>query len=456
MKELTQDLPERATLAENTAEEGLEQDLKTSEQIQAMKKNASAEVESLTNNVDFGGGKDHGSDDELDDEVEEIDGATLASKKKKTKKNNKKKKKKQTEPPTIPVSALFPNKIYPMGEITEYTDDNLWRTTDEEKRALEKQNFDQYNDARRAAEVHRQVRQYARRTIKPGMMMTEICELIENGTRNLVEANGFDSGIAFPTGCSLNHVAAHYTPNAGDKIVLQYGDVCKIDFGVHVKGRIIDSAFTLTFDPVYDDLLAAVKDATNTGVREAGIDVRLGDIGTAIQEVMESYEVEIGGKVLQVKPIRNLCGHDIELYKIHGKKAVPIVNNGDPTKMEEGDYFAIETFGSTGRGIVWPDMETSHYSRAYDVPKTPPRLPRARALFETINREFGTLPFCRRYLDRLGEDKYLLALQSLCDSGHVDGHPPAVDVRGSFTAQYEHTLVLGPTRKEVLSRGEDY
>lgn len=64
-------------------------------------------------------------------------------------------------------------------------------------------------------------------------------------------------------------------------------------------GRIIDSAFTMTFNPVYDNLLAAVKDATNTGVREAGIDVRLGDIGTAIQEVMESYEVEIGGKTHQ-------------------------------------------------------------------------------------------------------------------------------------------------------------
>lgn len=103
---------------------------------------------------------------------------------------------------------------------------------------MEKQNFDQYNDIRRAAEVHRQVRRYARRNIKPGMTMTEICELIENGTRTLVEAKGFESGIAFPTGCSLNHCAAHYTPNAGDKIVLQQGDVCKIDFGVHVNGNI--------------------------------------------------------------------------------------------------------------------------------------------------------------------------------------------------------------------------
>lgn len=36
-------------------------------------------------------------------------------------------------------------------------------------------------------------------------------------------------------------------------------------------------------------------------VQEAGIDVRLCDVGAAIQEVMESYEVEINGKVYQGK-----------------------------------------------------------------------------------------------------------------------------------------------------------
>lgn len=41
--------------------------------------------------------------------------------------------------------------------------------------------------------------------------------------------------------------------------------------------------------------------------------------------------------------------------------------------MEEGEFFAIETFGSTGRGIVRYDMETSHYGRAYNIPKTPIR-----------------------------------------------------------------------------------
>lgn len=99
---------------------------------------------------------------------------------------------------------------------------NLWRVTSAEKRALDESWYPDYNDLRHAAEVHRQVRQYARKTIKPGMTMTEIAELIENGTRALVEEDGLKRGIGFPTGLSLNHCAAHYTPNAGDKIGSHY------------------------------------------------------------------------------------------------------------------------------------------------------------------------------------------------------------------------------------------
>ena len=31
-------------------------------------------------------------------------------------------------------------------------------------------------------------------------------------------------------------VAAHWTPNSGDKTVLQYDDVMKLDFGTHIDG----------------------------------------------------------------------------------------------------------------------------------------------------------------------------------------------------------------------------
>lgn len=51
---------------------------------------------------------------------------------------------------------------------------------------------------------------------------------------------------------------------------------------------------------------------------------------------------------LAVKSIRNLNGHSIGQYQIHAGKSVPIVKGGEQTKMEEGEFYAIETFGSTG------------------------------------------------------------------------------------------------------------
>lgn len=61
-----------------------------------------------------------------------------------------------------------------------------------------------------------------------------------------------------------------------------------------------------------------------------------------------------------VKPIENLSGHSINKYQIHGGKSVMLVKNNDQTKMEEGDYFAIETFGSTGRGRIVESVSGRH------------------------------------------------------------------------------------------------
>lgn len=73
-----------------------------------------------------------------------------------------------------------------------------------------------------------QVRQYMQGIIKPGIGMTHMCETLEDTVRKLIQAKGLEAGIAFPTGCSLNHIAAHWTPNAGDKTVLAYDDVMKL------------------------------------------------------------------------------------------------------------------------------------------------------------------------------------------------------------------------------------
>ena len=65
---------------------------------------------------------------------------------------------------------------------------------------------------------------------------------------------------------------------------------------------------------------------------------------------------------------------------------MPIVKGGEATKMEEGEFFAIETFGSTGKGYVHEDMECSHYMKQFNVGHVPLRLPRAKQLLATIDK----------------------------------------------------------------------
>ena len=164
--------------------------------------------------------------------------------------------------------------------------------------------------------------------------MVEICEFIESSSSKLVGYNKLkpmERGWGFPTGCSLNHCAAHYTPNTGDKTRIRKQDLCKIDFGVQIAGNIIDCAFSLSFDPIHDNLMKAVKSATNRGIEVMGIDARLGEVGGEIQEVMESFECIYNNKVHKVKCIKNLNGHSIGPYIIHGGKTVPIVKTEEQT-----------------------------------------------------------------------------------------------------------------------------
>jgi methionyl aminopeptidase len=91
------------------------------------------------------------------------------------------------------------------------------------------------NDYRKAAEVHRQVRQYVQTIAKPGVSMNQLAQEIEDGVRALTNHQGLETGDAlkagmgFPTGLCLNNVAAHWTPNPGAKeVILQYDDLLKV------------------------------------------------------------------------------------------------------------------------------------------------------------------------------------------------------------------------------------
>ena len=93
--------------------------------------------------------------------------------------------------------------------------------------------------------------------------------------------------------------------------------------------------------------------------------------------------------------------------------------NGLWWKKNVINIIIVHLLTSEGKGFVREDLECRHYMKNFDVGHIPLRLPKAKQLLATINKNFSTLAFCRRYLDRIGETKYLMALKNLCDTGIV-------------------------------------
>lgn len=82
---------------------------------------------------------------------------------------------------------------------------------------------------------------------------------------------------------------------------------------------------------------------------------------------------------------------------------MPCIRTGPNVKMEEGEQYAIETFGViNGKAMIYEDGECSHYMKDFDKEMVPLRQPKAKSLLKFIDNNFGTLAFCRRWLDRGG------------------------------------------------------
>ena len=165
-------------------------------------------------------------------------------------------------------------------------------------------------------------------------------------------------------------------------------------------------------------------------------------ISEAIQEVMESYEVELNKKIIPIKAVRGITGHNILRYKIHGDKQVPFVKTRSTQRMEEGDVFAIETFGSTGKAYARDDVGVYGYGRNEHASAASLHHASAKSLLKKIDENFGTLVFSRRYLERIGVKNYHLGMKSLVSNGIVESYGPLVDVPGSYVAQFEHVSLL--------------
>jgi methionyl aminopeptidase len=182
-----------------------------------------------------------------------------------------------------------------------------------------------------------------RREVRPGMSTWELDELAESFIRSHPGAKPSFKGLyGFPGSVcvSINEEIVHGIPSR--RRVLHDGDIISIDVGVQFEGYHTDSATTVPIGDVPDEsqrLLSVTQRALAAGIEAARPGNHIGDIGAAIQAVVEESGFSI---------VRDLVGHGIGVA-FHEEPQVP--NYGKPrrgTKLVPGLTIAIEPMVNIG------------------------------------------------------------------------------------------------------------
>ena len=113
----------------------------------------------------------------------------------------------------------------------------------------------QNEDYIKAGTIAAEVREKVRNKDWVGKTVYEICEEIEG------EIKKKGAKCAFPVNTSINEIAAHYTAEPNDPIVIKDTDLVKIDLGAQINGYIADTAVTVCYDPQFDGLVRAAEEA---------------------------------------------------------------------------------------------------------------------------------------------------------------------------------------------------
>lgn len=325
-------------------------------------------------------------------------------------------------------------------------------------------------DAISGAIVHKNVSKKVYEFVKIGTSVAEIINLIEREIRMETKyspENPLKSGIGFPIGIGINNCVAHHTLNSESvDYILTENDIVKIDFGVHYNGMIIDSAFTIGLNSKFNELIDISKSLTNFAIKSCGVDVILGEVGAAIEEYIKSIDnIFIDGKEMSIGVMRDLSGHMIKPFEIHAGKAVPNIKINYPVRMKENEFYAIEPFVTTGRGVSILKEPSSHFmlkSGASGASGATNKLGEVdKYIYNLVIKNFSTMPFCEKWLIKLIEKdsniNLLETLKKLEKKNILSSYPPIYDIDGSYVAQHEHTIFIRENAGiMVLTKNDNY
>jgi methionyl aminopeptidase len=277
----------------------------------------------------------------------------------------------------------------------------------------------------KAGKIAAQVKREGAAKFVPGSSALKVMDFCE---KRIIELDG---QIAWAQ-MAINEVAAHFCPEDDDTTTLKEGDVVKIDIGVHIDGWIADNAMSVEVgnSNEYKDMIIASRNALTAAIKLVRPGCQLWELGEA-----QFSEAEKMG----FTTIKNLSGHTIERYKVHGGISIPTFNNNDKRELKENMQIAIEPFITNGQGMIKEGGKPTIFMMKRQGSA---RNPYARKILDEI-KPLNGLPFTTRWLTRkFGKGATALGLKELNRTGIITAYAPLPEVSGAIVTQFEHSMIV--------------
>ncbi|MEI6688827.1 MAG: type I methionyl aminopeptidase [Thermoleophilia bacterium] len=177
---------------------------------------------------------------------------------------------------------------------------------------------------------------------RPGMSTLDLDELAENHIRTAGGVPTFKGYRGFPGSicASPNTMIVHGIPS--DEVVLADGDILSIDVGVTRQGFVGDSAVTIAIGEVPErtkQLLRTCQASLQAAVEVCQVGGRLGDIGAAVQGVVEGEGFAV---------VRDLVGHGVGRSMHEDPQVKNYGQAGTGAELKAGMTLAIEPMITDG------------------------------------------------------------------------------------------------------------
>jgi methionyl aminopeptidase len=284
----------------------------------------------------------------------------------------------------------------------------------------------QLDDYTKAGKIAAEVREMVRKRNWVGKTVYEICEEVENQ----IKSRG--AKCAFPVNVSINEIAAHYTAEPNDPIIITDSDLVKIDLGAQINGYIADTAVTVCQDAQYYGLIQAAEEALSNAMSMIKVGVKASDIGRIIEKTI---------KQTGFKPIANLSGHSLDQYTIHAGRSIPNIWSVGGFTLAENTAYACEPFVTTEKGGGF--VRNGNIKNIFALnSRKKTKDDEADKLLDYIWEKFNMLPFALRWIVKdWEEEKARKLLERLVNKKAVQAYPILIEINEQRVAQAEHTFI---------------